>query len=406
MGSSAILPIEVSMKVLYLRTDFYGAVTDGGSFTMQKGIVSGLVEEGVEVEIVTSCPPPDHGTVPVHLIPYNRFTMNLPEAFSILHNGRVVRRLSPILTRFHPDVVYQRHSSHNISGAMVWRRYGIPYILQFDGSEVWMKTHWSKTFFPRMLRNAEKIALRCAQMVTVVSEPMRQMAIECGAEPNRVVIVPNGVDLERFSPAVPPHPIRQERGWNDAIVVGFVGTFDSWHGADLLAQALVRAIGRHPTLCGLFVGDGATFSTVIDIIHREQVADRVVMLGRCPHADIPSYLAACDILAVPTVPNPDGTEFFGSPTKLFEYMAMGKAIVASPLGQVRSIIRDGVTGLWFEPGNVNSLADVIVRLANDPTLREQLGRTARKEAVEHHSWSARARTLLSAWENIRASMSK
>jgi glycosyltransferase involved in cell wall biosynthesis len=143
----------------------------------------------------------------------------------------------------------------------------------------------------------------------------------------------------------------------------------------------------------------------MDIIQRCGIADRVAFVGRVPHADVPSYLAACDILAGPTLPNPDGTEFFGSPTKLFEYMAMGKAIVASPLGQVRLIIADGETGLWCQPGDALSLANAIVRLAADPALRSKLGEAARRQAVEHHSWSARARALLQAWENVRASKS-
>ncbi len=372
---------------------------------MQKGILSGLMAEGVDVEVVTSCPPPEHGAIPVHVIPYSRLTMNLPEALSILHNGRVVRRIAPIIARFRPDVIYQRHSSHNITGAMILRRYGVPYILQFDGSELWMKTYWSRTYLPGMVRDAERIALRCAALVTVVSEPMYRMAIECGAAPHRVAVVPNGVDPEQFSPSVHPSLIRSERGWEDAIVVGFVGTFDRWHGADVLAEALGHAMRQNPSLRGLFVGDGATRGRVVEIIQRCGIADRVALVGRVSHADVASYLVACDILAVPTLPNPDGSEFFGSPTKLFEYMAMGKAIVASPLGQVRSIITDGETGLWCQPGDPLSLANAIVRLAADPALRGKLGEAARRQVVEYHSWSARARALLQAWENVRASKS-
>jgi glycosyltransferase involved in cell wall biosynthesis len=388
------------MKVLYLRTDFYGAQTDGGSFTMQKGIVSGLRECGADVAVVTSCPAPFHGDVPIYAIPYSRMMMNLPEVFSIAHNRRVVRKIRSILTQFKPDVIYQRHSSHNITGAMVRRRYRVPYILQFDGSEVWMKRHWSKTYFPAMLARAETIALRCASLVTVVSEPMRRMAIDAGAAAERVIIVPNGVDVERFSPNVPWHPIRTQRQWEETVIVGFVGTFDQWHGADVLAHAFAIVSARVPHVRAIFVGDGAMFGHVVEIIERVGLADRVAFVGRVPHAEVPAYLSACDILAVPTIPNPDGTEFFGSPTKLFEYMAMGKAIVASPLGQVRDIISDGENGIWCEPGNPTSLAESIIALACDAPLRQKLGQKARADAVKYHSWSARARVLLDAWEAI------
>lgn len=394
------------LRMFYLRTDFYGAVTDGGSFTMQKGIVAGLVEQGVHVEVVTSCPPPDHGNVPVHMIPYGRLLMNLPEVFSIAHNSRVVRYIAPLIKRVEPEVIYQRHSSHNITGAMIRRSYQVPYILQFDGSEVWMKTYWSKTYLPRRLQWAEEIALGCAAMITVVSEPMRHIAIECGAEPERVVVVPNGVDVRAFSPDVPPHPLRSERQWNDAVVVGFVGTFDRWHGADVLAEALARAIRKDSRIRGLFVGSGATLETVIKIVHDRGIADRVMFTGRITHEHIPRYLAACDIVTVPTLPNPDGTAFFGSPTKLFEYLAMGKAIIASPLGQVAEIIRDGDNGVWCIPGSVESLADRILELAHDQQKRQLIGQRARQDAVEHHSWSVRARLLLDAWKKLCASKSR
>lgn len=405
VGTVGTLPATLPMRVLYLRTDFYGAQTDGGSFTMQKGILAGLRACGVDVVVVTSCPAPEHGDIPVHVIPYSRSMMNLPEVFSIAHNHRVLKEIAPLLKRYTPDVIYQRHSSHNITGAMIHRRYGVPYILQFDGSEVWMKTHWSQTYFPAMLANAERIALGCAALVTVVSEAMRRMATDAGADADRIVVVPNGVDIEQFSPKVRPHPLRQERGWNDAIVVGFVGTFDQWHGADVLAHALAIAAQRNPSLRALFVGDGAMHGAVMRIIDRAGMSDRVAFVGRVRHDHVPAYLAACDILAVPTVPNPDGTEFFGSPTKLFEYMAMGKAIIATPLGQVRTIIRDGETGLWCEAGDAASLAECIVALAANPALRQRLGQAALEEATKNHSWLARARTLIGAWENVLRSKS-
>ncbi|MCX7929254.1 MAG: glycosyltransferase family 4 protein [Chlorobi bacterium] len=387
------------MRLLYLRTDFYGATTDGGSFTMQRGIVEGLTACGIEVEVVTSCPAPEHDSVPVHTIPYSRLMMNLPEVFSIAHNGRVVRRIVPVLEQFNPDVIYQRHSSHNITGAMILRRYGVPYILQFDGSEVWMKTHWSKTYMPGLLGIAERIALGCADLVTVVSEPMRQMAIEAGANPARVVVIPNGVNTDRFSPDVMPYGVRQQRGWHDAVVVGFVGTFDAWHGADVLAEALVLAIERQPQVRGVFVGDGGMLGRVVEIVHRGGIAQSVAFVGRIPHQCVPAYLAECDILAVPTLPNPDGSEFFGSPTKLFEYMAMGKAIVATPLGQVAEVIGDGQTGMWCKPGDAVSLANAILMLADNAELRQRLGQAARQDAVTYHSWSARAQSLITTWEN-------
>ena len=108
--------------------------------------------------------------------------------------------------------------------------------------------------------------------------------------------------------------------------------------------------------------------------------------GRISHEKVRSYLDACDILVSPHVASADGSEFFGSPTKLFEYMAMGKGIVASRLGQIAEVITDEETGLLVEPGDPIGLARAIERLAVDGELRERLGAAARKTAIERYTW--------------------
>ena len=97
-------------------------------------------------------------------------------------------------------------------------------------------------------------------------------------------------------------------------------------------------------------------------------------------------MAACDILVSPHVPNPDGTPFFGSPTKLFEYMAMGKGIVASDLDQIGEVLRHNKTAWLVKPGDINALMMGLKTLIDNSELRERLGKTARQEAIAKHTW--------------------
>src|SRR5207302_846103 len=108
--------------------------------------------------------------------------------------------------------------------------------------------------------------------------------------------------------------------------------------------------------------------------------------GRIPHDDVAAYLDACEILVAPHVPATDGSEFFGSPTKLFEYMAMAKPVIASRLGQIAEVIRDGENGLLIEPGDAVALARAIERLTGDQSLRERLGVRARQTVVAQYTW--------------------
>jgi glycosyltransferase involved in cell wall biosynthesis len=111
-------------------------------------------------------------------------------------------------------------------------------------------------------------------------------------------------------------------------------------------------------------------------------------------------LDACDILVAPHVPLADGSEFFGSPTKIFEYMAMGKGIVASRLGQIGEVLVAGETALLVEPGDVRQLRAAILRLVESVELRRSLGNKARDVAEREHTWRHNAERVLNEYKSL------
>jgi len=113
---------------------------------------------------------------------------------------------------------------------------------------------------------------------------------------------------------------------------------------------------------------------------------------------MPSYLSACDVLVSPHTAQADGGEFFGSPTKLFEYMAMGRPIVASAVGQIAQVLRDGDSALLVPPDDPAALSAAILRVVDDPCLRQRLGAAARLDAERHFTWQQHAARLLAALE--------
>lgn len=113
--------------------------------------------------------------------------------------------------------------------------------------------------------------------------------------------------------------------------------------------------------------------------------------GLVSRTEAARYMAAADVLVSP---HANVHRFIGSPIKLFEYMAAGKAIVASRVAQIEQVLRDGETALLVEPENSQAMADALERLCADPELRLRLGQAARQEARERHSWDARLAALL------------
>src|SRR5205814_9111632 len=138
------------------------------------------------------------------------------------------------------------------------------------------------------------------------------------------------------------------------------------------------------------------------IVEDGAVAHAVVFTGLVQQDEGPAHLAACDVLASPHVPNPDGTPFFGSPTKLFEYMAMGKAIVASELDQIGEVL-DHEHDAWLVPPNdPAALAEGIRTLAADAGLRRRLGAAARERVLERHTWRQHTRRTLDRLQEVCA----
>jgi glycosyltransferase involved in cell wall biosynthesis len=236
----------------------------------------------------------------------------------------------------------------------------------------------------------EEVALRSAARIVVVSRVLRDDLIERGIQPDRILVNPNAVDPNLFHPGLGRDSGRTKLGIEPGeVVVGFVGSFSLWHGIDVLRQAIARLLTSQPRcrLRFVLIGDGLLHSEMRSALAAYEKTQEVTFTGPLPPEKVVEYLDACDILVSPHIPMPDGSRFFGSPTKLFEYMAMGKAIVASRLDQLAEVLEHERTALLVTPGSREELEHAIIRLAMDSGEREALGAAARQAAIEHHCWS-------------------
>jgi glycosyltransferase involved in cell wall biosynthesis len=248
-----------------------------------------------------------------------------------------------------------------------------------------------------MSESIERTNLLAADLIVTVSQPMKFELVHRGISSGKILVNPNGVDAERYHPEIDGTPIRDELKLGSSTVIGFIGTFGRWHGAEILAEAFGRLLKEDSVNMPvklLMIGDGITTGRVRDIIEREGAGSEVIFTGMVDQAKGPAYLAACDILVSPHVPNPDGTPFFGSPTKLFEYMAMGKGIVASNLDQIGEFLKHGETAWLVQPGDPHDLAAGLRTLIENPVLRKKIGKNARKDVLDRYTWRCHTERII------------
>jgi glycosyltransferase involved in cell wall biosynthesis len=143
----------------------------------------------------------------------------------------------------------------------------------------------------------------------------------------------------------------------------------------------------------LMVGDGPDRQACQALAARLGVAERIEWTGAMPNPDTLRRLAACDVLTSPQTPLVN-QPYFQSPIKLFEYMALGRPIVASRLGQMAELLTDGRTARLVTPGDAQELAAAILAVLRSPDRGQAMADAARREVEEMHTWDHRAQTVL------------
>lgn len=398
-------------RVLYLKNSLWFGLRAGGSVGHVAGVINGLAELGHKVCFVSpESPKLLSKSVEFHTVPIFRHYAIPAEANLFRMRKRALNSALAAAQAFKPTMVYQRLSLGDWTGVEVAHALGIPLVVEYNGSELWVSRNWggSKIRYEAEMEGAEGALLGHADLVFTISEALNEQLLARGLEPSRVAWYPNCVDCTVFNPSSIAASDRSSARSRlnaevDEFVIMFIGTFGLWHGAEIFALAAARLASngdwmRNNRVRFAFVGDGKTRSRCVDIIQSSRAALISTFTGLVPQNEAPAYLAAADAYVASHVPNTDGSKFFGSPTKLFEYMAMGRPIVASALDQISDILSDGRTAVLVPPGDVEALADGLRRVVEDRALGDRLGASARTEALAKYTWHRHAQEILAALE--------
>lgn len=278
-------------------------------------------------------------------------------------------------------LVYERYSLFSPALSVVAKVLDVPSVLEVNAPLIEEQQRYRQLVDVRKAETVFRRNAGAADVVACVSEPVVRW-VRSRAPTARVVLAPNGVNVDRITPR---RPGRRNR---DHLTVAFVGTLKPWHGVPGLLHAVALANGQAAEPDRRWVvrviGDGPGRSDLEHLAAALGVdAD---FTGAVPPAAVPELLMECDAAAAPYPLDSAGRDDYFSPLKVYEYMAAAMPIIASAAGQIPAIVEDGRTGILVPPGDPGPLAAALTRLAENPALRERLGESARGDAVERFSW--------------------
>ncbi len=319
-----------------------------------------------------------------------RFSRYLHDPKELYWNLRYVRKELALLRPEPPDVLLVRNHDLGVSCVPVARRLGVPLVLEVNAPAAEGRRYYGEYHHLAWLQErTSRWKLRRADAVIVVSRVLAEyLAGRYRLDPERITVAANGADLERFRPDVAPELPASEA----EPLVGFVGSFQQFHGLDLLAGMTEQVAAARPAARFLFVGGGAGAER---LCRRLELGDRVTFTGRVPHQRVPALMASLDVgVIAEAAPHQ-------CPLKLIELMAAGRAIVAPRYGPIEELAADGVEALLFEPRDSGALVARVLELVDDPRRRQDLGQAAARRARASLSWRDNARRVLAACEAAR-----
>jgi PEP-CTERM/exosortase A-associated glycosyltransferase len=301
-------------------------------------------------------------------------------------------RLDGLIEQWRPDQLHAHSPVLTALAALpVARRHGLPLVYEirafWEDAAVGNGTGREGSARYHLVRLLETYAARKAGAVAVICEGLRQDLIARGIAPDKIVVAPNGVDMDLFgSPPPADAGFAASLGLTDADGVGFIGSFYDYEGLDDLIDAMPLLLAKRAKARLLLVGGGPMEEALRAQAAASPVADRIRFIGRVPHDEVDRYYALIDILAYPRKAM-RLTELV-TPLKPLEAMAQRKLVVASNVGGHRELIEDGVTGTLFPAGDPAALAEALASLFGRRGEWEGRRDTARLFVERERNWSS------------------
>ncbi len=313
---------------------------------------------------------------------YMRSAQAMQELFAQMHREQAF------------DAIYERYSLWSAAGVRSAQSFGLPVMVEVNAPLLKEQQQYRQLACAEEAEKIEGEVFSCATTVVAVSSEVANYIRQRGGVTTPVEVMTNAVDEERFHPAVAPADLKEARG---RCVIGFCGTLKAWHGVEILIEAFRDLSRRFAGLHLLIIGDGPIKEWLQGYTCGAALEQNVTLAGWVEHDDVAALLARSDILVAPY---PELEDFYFSPLKLFEYLALGKPVVASEIGQIRDIVQSEHNGLLVPAGNAQALADALQYLIVDSSQRQLLAQAAARCGARY-TWRGNARRVVELFTECR-----
>ena len=248
----------------------------------------------------------------------------------------------------------------------------------------------------RLSQKLEDYVVHRADAVVGISQSILDELKKRKTDPAKLFHVPNGVDVEKFSPVTRDEILAAKLGLGGEPVLGFIGSLYRWEGVAWLVRA-VAELRRRGTACRLLiVGDGEEMPAVREAVRKLDAGDFIQIVGRVPHNEIERYYSVVDVLVYPRH-SIRLTELV-TPLKPLEAMALGKAILGSDVGGIRELVEPEKTGVLYRADNIEDFCEQAKRLLSQTSLQHKLGEQAREFILREKDWKVLARRYIDIYE--------
>jgi PEP-CTERM/exosortase A-associated glycosyltransferase len=314
----------------------------------------------------------------------------LPALNQLADMRALERRLDKVLDVVRPDIVHAHSPQLNALPALrCAHRRGIPAVYEvrafWEDAAVDHGTTTEGSLRYRLSKSLDTYAFKHVDAVTCICEGLRADIVARGIPADKVTVIPNAVDIEKFPLGKSPdEALKATLGLSGARLLGFIGSFYAYEGLDLLLQALPEILAKAPDIRVLLVGGGPQEANLKQQAANLGVADKVVFTGRVPHSEVNRYYDLVDLL-VYARHSMRLTELV-TPLKPLEAMAQGQLFIASDVGGHKELVRHGETGWLFRADDVSALTENVLMALQAQTQWPVMREAGRRFVETERNW--------------------